>query len=218
LHEFLDYQFAGVKCKLINYHDMPHLVDMSTEVSADQSEEPIGPVCEQADVDMLRVGYETGRLYTIAELTEPTSSSEPVEVNNAADVYCVENSTMTDVHCVENSIMTDISNKVLDVDKTTLKVGVRVETHLVVHRTSQVQQPTVCLVQCIADLASSEYDGGGNEVQSDDRTQLKNIINVVGTIVRAFEVQHTERKKINSTVNSFRTQLGRGVPAVVEVY
>jgi len=182
-------------------------VDRHSEVSVHQSEEPIGPVYEQADVDMLRVEYDTGRLHTITELAEPTSSSEPIKVNHAAEVQSVE-----------NSIMTDISNKVLDVHKTTPKVGVKVNTNLAVHLTLQVQQPVVRLVQCIADLASSVYDGGGNQVQSENRTQLRNLINVVGTIVRAFEVQHTEGRKINSTVNSFRTQLGRGVPAVVEVY
>jgi len=155
-------------------------------------------VCEQAEVDMLTVEHETGRLYTITELTEPTSSSEPVEVNHAAEVHCVQ--------------------KVLEVHKATPEVRVKDESHQAVQPTSQVQQPAVRLVQCIADLASSVYDGGGRPVQSENRTQLRNIINVVGTIGRGFEVQHTERREIYSTVNSFRTQRGWGVPAVVEVY
>jgi len=115
-----------------------------------RSEEPIGPEGHPADVE-----YELGLLYTIKELAEPTSSSEPIEVNHT-----------TEAHCVENSIMTDISNKVLDVHKATPKVGVKDETHLAVHPTSQAQQPAVRLVQCIGDLASSVYDVGGRPIQS----------------------------------------------------
>jgi len=52
----------------------------------------------------------------------------------------------------------------------------------------------------------------------DDSIQLEKLNCQDRTIVRAFEVHYSEREKINSTVNSFRTQLGRSVPAVVEVY
>jgi len=71
----------------------------------------IEPAWRTADVDMLRVKYQTGRLYTITELAEPTSSSEPVEVNHTTEAHCVA----------------DISNTLLEVHKATPKVGVKDE-------------------------------------------------------------------------------------------
>jgi len=218
LHEFIDYQFARAKRELISYHDTPPLlhqdtpciVDSHTEVSAD--EKPIGPVCEQADEDMRSVEHETGRLYTATELVEPTSLSEPVDVNHTTVAQYLLKPTMT-----------DIVSKVREIHRVTptVKMKEKKETYFTVHTTSQVQQPAERLAQGIANLASSEYDMGGRpgeaalSAQRDDR--LRNIINVVGTIVRAVEVQRTERRS-TYTVNSFRTQRGWGGPAVVEVY
>jgi len=66
------------------------------------------------------------------------------------------------------------------------------------------------------DTSSSVYDGGGRSAQSDDSTQLRMMID---SIVQALEVQNTEREKTYSEqLNSFRTQRGWCVPAVVEVY
>jgi len=192
---------------------------------------------------MLRVEHETGRLYTVTELAEPTSLSGPVEVNHTTEAQYLLQPTMTaiisevmEVHqatpkvgveeethiavhttsqgqqpaerlaqCIANlassvydgggrpveaalkPTMTDIISAVLEVHQATPKVGVEEETHLAVHMTSQVQQLAERLARCIANLASSVYDGGGRPVeaalssQSEDKTQLRNIINVVGT-------------------------------------
>jgi len=226
LHEFIDHQFAGVICKPLNYHEMllqvhhdtPSTVDSPSDVSVDQREEPIGPVCEQADADILGVAQETGRLYTIrqpsTESAESTSSSEPVEVNHTKEAPGGVTSTSTAI----------ISN-VREIQRATPKVRMKQkkETHLAVHTTSHVPQPVERLVRCIANLASSVYDGGGRPgevalpAESEDRTELRNIMNDVGTIVRAVIVQHTVNS-FQETVNSFRTQRGWGGPAVVEVY
>jgi len=220
LHRFIDYQFVKVVCKPVNYHDMlsqahqdtPETVDRLSEVSVNQREEPMGPVCEQADADILGLEHETGRLCT--ELAQSTSPSEPVGVNHTTVAQCVLNSTLT-----------PISSKVREIHRATPKVRMKQKkgTYLAIHTTSHVPQPAERLVRCIANLASSVYDGGGRpgeaalSSQREDRTQLRNIMNVVGTIVRAVEVQHTVNI-FQETVNSFRTQRGWGGPAVVEVY
>jgi len=103
LNDFIDFQFAGANRELISYldtpplvhQDTPLLVDSHTEVSADA--EPVGPVCEQADEDIIRVEHETGRLYQVTELAQSTSLSEPVDVNRTKEAQCVVNSTTTDI-------------------------------------------------------------------------------------------------------------------------
>jgi len=93
--------------------------------------------------------------------------------------------------------MTHISFGNLETDKATLKVSlyteIRKETPCVVTLPSHVQQLLVHLVQHVVDITSSVYDGGGRQVQSEERTQLRNLINGFRTISRACEGQHTDR-------------------------